>query len=393
MTPSIGQDLGCDSTGLQVKRPRSSSPTDSKICKIAKPILPEDALPVFQNMYNKATYHKPQIVKLEHLKPVDLLVRKSGTLADQRISGYISGKLIAKGAESEFFPVVSKEVEKYLLGRSIHPFNSTSVPQIAQKVGKIASSCAFAPQEVSPGMKSEAIFKYQLVEHASEGDLRNFLRRKDLSERENNAIPNLGLQLLEKTLILHQDGGAHCDIKPANLLVDKRDGVPELFIGDFGMYTREKLKSGRCGTSGYRGPEASEFFKFFDKEFKNQSVYTPQNYDPKSLDRYAVGVSLFELLTKGSLATAITQWYEANKTMAEETSVYTERDFQVFRQKKIDSFLDLYISSAVEGSLIKIPQFAKVIKGLIQELPKDRIPLEQAIALWKEGLEQIKKDS
>jgi serine/threonine protein kinase len=392
MTPSIGQDLGCDSTGLQVKRPRSSSPTDSKICKIAKPILAEDALPVFQNMYNKATYHKPQIVKLEDIKPVDLLVRESSTLADQRISGHISQQLIAKGAQSELFPVVSKEGKKYLLGRSIHPFNSTPVPQIAQEVGKIAFSCAFAPQEVSPGMKSEAIFKYQLIEHASEGDLRNFLRRKDLSERENNAIPNLGLQLLEKTLILHQDGGAHCDIKPANLLVDERDGVPELFIGDFGMYTREKLKSDRCGTRGYRGPEASEFFKFFDKEFKNHSVYTTQNYDPKSLDRYAVGVSLFELLTKGSLATAITQWYEANKTMAEETSFYTETDFQVFRQKKIDSFLDLYISSAVEGSLIKIPQFAKVIKGLIQELPKDRIPLDQAIALWKEGLEQIKKD-
>lgn len=350
-------------------------------------------MPVFQNMYNKATYHKPQIVKLEHLKPVDLVIRKSRTLANQRISGYISRKFIAKGAQSEFFPVVSKAGEKYLLGRSIGEFNSTSVPQIAQKVGKIASSCAFAPQEVSPGMTSEAIFKYQLVEHASEGDLRNFLRRKDLSERENNAIPNLGLQLLEKTLILHQDGGAHCDIKPENLLVDERDGVPELFIGDFGMYTKEKLKSGRCGTRGYRGPEASEFFKFFDKEFTNHSVYTPQNYDPKSLDRYAVGVSLFELLTKGSLATAITKWYEANKTMAEETSFYTETDFQVFRQKKIDSFLDHRISSAVEGSLIKIPQFASVIKGLIQEMPKDRIPLEQAIALWKEGLEQIKKDS
>jgi hypothetical protein len=79
--------------------------------------------------------------------------------------------------------------------------------------------------------------------------------------------------------------------------------------------------------------------------------------------------------------------------MADETSFYTETDFQVFRQKKIDSFLDLCISSAVEGSLIKIPQFASVIKGLIQEMPKDRIPLEQAFALWKEGLEQIKKDS
>jgi len=396
MVVSVGQASACLGTDL-VKRPRSpspiDSPTDIKISKIAHSILTrEAALPVIQNMYNKATYHTPKIVKLEDLTEIDLLLSNNGTIASQRVRGYSSKEFIAKGVESQLFPVVSNEGKSYVFFRAILSSRPAPIPQISQVVGKIAFQCAYFPKEVQSEIKPKADFRYQLAEYANEGDLRNFVRRKDLSEWENNALPNLGLQLLEKTLVLHQDGGAHCDIKPGNLLVHKTNEVLELFIGDFGWYTREEAKSGRCGTRGYRGPEASEFFKFFDKEYMHHDEHKPEKYDPKSLDRYAVGVSLVELLTKESLATVITKWVNSNTTEAEETFHYTKEDFQAFRQGKIEAFLDQYISEATEGSLIKVPEFAEVIKGLIQEEPQNRLPLETAITLWKKGLERIKND-
>jgi serine/threonine protein kinase len=390
MVVSVGQASACEGTDLG-KRPRSPSPTDIKISNIANSILTKEAaLPVIQNMYNKATYRTPKIIKLEDLAEIDLVLSNNGAIRSQRLKGYYSKEVIAEGGESRLFPVVSNEGKSYVFFRAIHTSQPAPIPEISRVVGKNAFQCAYFPKEVQPEIEPKAIFRYQLAEHANEGDLKNFVRRKNLSERENNALPNLGLQLLEKTLVLHKDGGAHCDIKPGNLLVHNTNEVLELFIGDFGWYTREEARSGRCGTRGYRGPEGSELFKFFDKEYMYHDEHKPEKYDPKSLDRYAVGVSLFELLTKESLATVITKWVNSNTTPEEETFHYTKEDFQAFRQGKIESFLEYYISQAAKGSLIKVPEFAEVIKGLIQEVPEKRIPLESAIALWKQGLDRIK---
>ena len=372
------------------KRLRSLSETDTKICKVAKSILSrEEALPVIQNMYCKATWRKPQAISVADLTEKRFLLRKSDSDPPLMLQGYFSNKMIAQVGESQLYPVVSKEGQGYFFSTSRHSQPYSPIPEISRIVGKNAFSCAYVPESLQTGVESKADFRFQLVEHASEGDLRNFLRRQNLSIRDNNALPDLGLQLLEKVKVLHDHGGAHRDIKPANLLVDTNKEKLELFIGDFGMYTTEKAKCGRCGTVGYRGPEASEFFKFFDREFKNHDDYVPKNYDPKRLDLYAIGATLFEILTKGSLATAITKWLDETKTMTEATRCYSKNDFSLFRQQKIVSFLDDCIYKASESSWMKVPEFAEVIKGLIQEEPENRIPLEKAISLWKKGLQRL----
>jgi hypothetical protein len=375
---------------LGKKRPRSLSPTDSKICEVANSILSkEEALPLIQNMYSKATWRSPKVISLAHLAERRFLLRKSDNESPVMLQGYFSNEMIAQGGESQLYPVVSKEGQGYFFSTSRHSQPYSPIPEISRTVGKNAFSCAYVPESVQTDVQSQADYRFQLVEHAKEGDLRNFLRRKNLHERENSALPDLGLQLLEKVKVLHDHGGAHRDIKPANLLVDTKEGRFELFIGDFGMYTTDKARCGQCGTRGYRGPEASEFFKFFDREFKNLNDYIPENYDPKLLDLYAIGVTLFEILTKGSLATAITKWFDQTKTITEEARCYSKKDFQKFRQMKIESFLAECIYKASESSWIKVPEFAEVIQGLIQEEPEKRMALVQAIALWKKGLQRI----
>ena len=200
---------------------------------------------------------------------------------------------------------------------------------------------------------------------------------------------------------MHQKGWAHKDIKPPNLLVHKEADELELFITDFGQSCEDVKYSGVAGTPGYRAPEGDRAFNFFSIDevdglgfkFKNDGSRNTLSYDPKLADLYSTGLTLFELMTKEEFSVEISHWCYEHLSEDEKNRSFTKEEFKSFRQSKVESFLDQYISEATEGSLIKVPKFAEVIKGLIQEEPEKRLPLKRAIALWKEGLEQIKNDS
>jgi len=72
----------------------------------------------------------------------------------------------------------------------------------------------------------------------------------------------------------------------------------KLSIADFGHYTESPIGWTRCGTRGYRGPEAGDFFSFFDIEIPHHEALQASMYDAKLLDLYAT--ALFELLTNKS---------------------------------------------------------------------------------------------
>jgi len=48
-----------------------------------------------------------------------------------------------------------------------------------------------------------------------------------------------------------------------------------------------------------------------------------------------------------------------------------------------------FISKSAEGAWIRNRYFGQVILGLIQEEPFDRMPLDQAIAIWKQGVQSL----
>ena len=115
--------IACAQAGeLGKKRPRSLSPTDSKICEVANSILSKDeALPLIQNMYSKATWRSPKVISLTHLAERRFLLRKSDDESPVILQGYFSKEMIAEGGESQLFPVLSKEGKGYFfLLRVIH---------------------------------------------------------------------------------------------------------------------------------------------------------------------------------------------------------------------------------------------------------------------------------
>ncbi len=96
-------------------------------------------------------------------------------------------------------------------------------------------------------------------------------------------IARLGLQAARALAYAHRCGVLHCDVKPANLLLDKQG---EIHIGDFGLAFVQKDADGNQGKSGMRSGTlrymAPERLKHGVKSFAG--------------DQYSFGVTLYELI-------------------------------------------------------------------------------------------------
>lgn len=120
---------------------------------------------------------------------------------------------------------------------------------------------------------------YLVMEYAAGGELFGKLRRGRLTE---SAARRYFQQLVSALHFCHQNGVAHRDVKPQNLLLDK-DG--NLKVSDFGLSALpEQIKNGMlhtaCGTPAYTAPE----------------VVARRGYDGTVADAWSCGVILFVLL-------------------------------------------------------------------------------------------------
>ena len=92
-------------------------------------------------------------------------------------------------------------------------------------------------------------------------------------------------KILDATDYLHKRGFIHCDIKPANVLIDERN---EPFLSDFGLSrriderTQPGLSTGLVGSIGYMAPELLE----------EKSAPSIQS------DIYSLGATLYEVLAR-----------------------------------------------------------------------------------------------
>ncbi|CAK9329140.1 unnamed protein product [Citrullus colocynthis] len=122
---------------------------------------------------------------------------------------------------------------------------------------------------------------YLIVDYASGGELfAKLLRRGRLTE---STARRYFQQLVSALHFCHQNGVAHRDIKPQNLLLDE-DG--NLKVSDFGLSALpEQIKDGMlhtaCGTPAYTAPE----------------VVSRRGYDGAKADAWSCGVILFVLLS------------------------------------------------------------------------------------------------
>ena len=96
-------------------------------------------------------------------------------------------------------------------------------------------------------------------------------------------------QMLQALDELHTQGYAHLDIKPENLLISKD---MKLKLADFGTTTKDEQSTFKYGTREYMAPEQ----------------FSKKPYDPRYADMFAVGVTLFQMITQNLPFTNSTAW-------------------------------------------------------------------------------------
>ncbi|XP_054804694.1 CBL-interacting serine/threonine-protein kinase 4-like [Prosopis cineraria] len=122
---------------------------------------------------------------------------------------------------------------------------------------------------------------YLIIEYAAGGDLcSEIISKGHLTER---LARRHFQQLVSALCFCHQNGVAHRDIKPQNLLLDK-DG--NLKVSDFGLSSlsenlRDHLLSTACGTPVYTAPE----------------ILQRQSYNGSLTDAWSCGLILYIMLT------------------------------------------------------------------------------------------------
>ncbi len=97
-------------------------------------------------------------------------------------------------------------------------------------------------------------------------------------------IARLGLQAARALAYAHRCGVLHCDVKPANLLLDRQG---EIHIGDFGLAFVQKDEIGKPGRSGMR----SGTLRYMAPERLKHGIRAFAG------DQYSFGITLYELIT------------------------------------------------------------------------------------------------
>lgn len=207
------------------------------------------------------------------------------TIADR----YEIAKLIGEGGMGRVYRAVQRSLDRAVAIKFIHPHLLTSNQMVARFMNEAqAASRLNHPNVVS-------IFDFGRTPTAEGGDL--FLVMELLGGRDLATMIEDGVALpiarvatiLEQTLAAlseaHEAGITHCDVKPENIILERRRGGGDhVKVIDFGI---AKLGDARLtkvgqlvGTPEYMAPEQAQWSRV-----------------GPSADLYAVGVVLFLLLT------------------------------------------------------------------------------------------------
>lgn len=114
---------------------------------------------------------------------------------------------------------------------------------------------------------------YIAMEYAEKGDLDQYLRSHDLSEKDRLCIAT---KLTRAVREMHEQGIYSRDIKPANFLLRKNK---DIVISDLGFGTVQKTAELRYGTPRYISPD----------------IYNPP-YDCKKVDQHSLLISIAHVL-------------------------------------------------------------------------------------------------
>jgi hypothetical protein len=172
----------------------------------------------------------------------------------------------------------------------------------------------------------------------------------------------LTAQLAQAISHCHERGVAHCDVKPENVVVNKRGS--HVTLVDFGL----AVETGRTykeikGTMPFIAPE----------------VFSHEGYDPAPLDIWALGVLVLEMLCGLRKLNRMMQWDAEPATLRHETLRGDLLRF--FRQPEALHF------ALVEDEIMPERRLVSMLEGMLEVKPEQRWTHGKLVeSEWFDGL-------
>ncbi|MEM8856870.1 MAG: serine/threonine-protein kinase [Chloroflexota bacterium] len=138
-----------------------------------------------------------------------------------------------------------------------------------------------------------------LGEWTLESHLKNFPTNINEQEMEKTVFSidwsiEMFYQILTVINFMHEQGIAHCDLKPENIMFRHEPSVtllPQPILIDFGSASQFKNMKQLTASPGYSPPEVMEAVKL------KQGIEEAKNIYPQKIDIWSLGAIFFELLT------------------------------------------------------------------------------------------------
>jgi len=169
------------------------------------------------------------------------------------ISGYSLEKFLGQGAYGEVWSATDLKTGKKVAVKFYTQQTADDVQMLAQEVEKLLalSTDRYVVQLLDVGWNSTP--PYYVMDYLEHGSL------EDRLQREVRLAPEDAVEMFEELaqglMHLHGKGILHCDLKPANVLLDQ-DSKPR--VADFGQSRLSTEDTGALGTLYYMAPEQAD---------------------------------------------------------------------------------------------------------------------------------------
>lgn len=169
------------------------------------------------------------------------------------ITGYVLESFLGQGAYGEVWSATDQKTGKKVAVKFYTGQTADDVQMLAQEVEKLLalSTDRYVVQLLDVGWNSTP--PYYVMDYLEHGSLEHRL------QREVRLSPHDAVEMFEELahalMHLHGKGILHCDLKPANVLLDQ-DSKPR--VADFGQSRLSTEDTGALGTLYYMAPEQAD---------------------------------------------------------------------------------------------------------------------------------------